>query len=228
MSQANLPSPSNRGSGSPNLQKQANRQSMPPPQRVTSTSPPIRDNRHSTPPSSQRAPPGPGGQHSFEPTPEEASDDGSDIGDEQPPSRGGDTRHAPGKRDEHEEDDEISDTDSNEDVTKQGRTRKGTMSKNFKFPPDASDNPPPPVPSIPAQHQQAPTPPKPQSKPSGHASTETEDVSLSAVPDHRGGVLTPSSVEVPPPPPVEKERTPGVADGIGFDELGETEEISLN
>jgi hypothetical protein len=41
------------------------------------------------------------------------------------------------------------------------------------------------------------------------------------------GVVAPSSVEVPPPPPVEKERKMSG----GHDELedvGETEEISLN
>ena len=99
------------------------------------------------------------------------------------------------------------------------------MSKNFKFPPESGDappSPPPPVPSLPSQPA-----PKQKSK-SAHTSTETQEVSLTAVPDKRGGVLTPSSVEVPPPPPVEKERSPGVVDGIGFDDLGETEEISLN
>jgi len=39
-------------------------------------------------------------------------------------------------------------------------------------------------------------------------------------------VVTPSDVEVPPPPPIEKEQaTSSVSD---LDEVGETEEISLN
>ena len=40
-------------------------------------------------------------------------------------------------------------------------------------------------------------------------------------------VVTPSSVEVPPPPPVEKERPLGSANDLD-DDVGETEEISLN
>lgn len=193
---------------------------MPAPQRVTSTSPPIKDNRHSTPPIAQRAPPAAGGTtgHSFAPTLEEASEDGSDIGDEQPHSP------ASGKGGLHG-DDGTSEEDGSDQEGKQGRARKGTMSKNFKFPPESGDappSPPPPVPSLPSQPA-----PKQKSK-SAHTSTETQEVSLTAVPDKRGGVLTPSSVEVPPPPPVEKERSPGVVDGIGFDDLGETEEISLN
>ena len=38
------------------------------------------------------------------------------------------------------------------------------------------------------------------------------------------GVVTPSSVEVPPPPPVEKERPLGSANDLD-DDVGETDEI---
>jgi hypothetical protein len=41
------------------------------------------------------------------------------------------------------------------------------------------------------------------------------------------GVVAPSSVEVPPPPPVEKEKMSHVIEE-GEEDVGETEEIALN
>ncbi len=101
---------------------------------------------------------------------------------------------------------EASDED---EETAAARVRKGTMSKNFKFPPPAAE-PTPPLPDIP------PTVPKHDDVGAG-ADSDTEEVSL--------GPAAPSMVEVPPPPPVEKERssTHDMAD----EEVGETEEISL-
>ena len=77
----------------------------------------------------------------------------------------------------------------------------GSMNKAFKFPPTSPTTPP----GLP--------------KRSGDGD-DMESVS----------VVAPSSVEVPPPPPVEKERSTSgqlVEDGEG-DDVGETEEISLN
>ncbi|EPS96875.1 hypothetical protein FOMPIDRAFT_1043035 [Fomitopsis schrenkii] len=126
-----------------------------------------------------------------------------------------------------------------------GHVRKGTMTKNFKFPPPAQTPPPPlpPVPTEPAptptsppksrsQQQQAASPrpegvhraeaaPSPGVPPSAGRRSSTEEAKLSPVP-----LITPSVVEVPPPPPVDKEVTPSIPEGD--DDLGETEEISLN
>ena len=41
-------------------------------------------------------------------------------------------------------------------------------------------------------------------------------------------VITPSSVEVPPPPPVEKEKVVSHSADDGEEDVGPTEEISLN
>ena len=90
------------------------------------------------------------------------------------------------------------------------------MSKDFRFPPQATDKdtPPPPVPDLPS------VPRGSTERPPQHASSDTEEVSLTTLP------VIQTSVEVPPPPPVDKERSPVGAD---IDEdVGETEEISLN
>ncbi|KAI0690266.1 hypothetical protein BC835DRAFT_1365423 [Cytidiella melzeri] len=95
-------------------------------------------------------------------------------------------------------------------------TRTGTMSKDFRFPPPAQEAPPP-LPEIPVSRSDRPASPR---GPAYHASSDTEEVSLTPLP------VIPSTVEVPPPPPIEKERSPAAAD---MDEdVGETEEISLN
>ena len=120
-------------------------------------------------------------------------------------------------------------SDSDDDVTS-GRARKGTMSKDFRFPSTSSEAPPP-VPALPAdakalpkkpresrdsrEHQPAHSPPRTPA----HQASDTEEVALTPV--------VVSSVEVPPPPPVEKERSP-VGQDIGDEEVGDTEEISLN
>ncbi|KAH9943921.1 hypothetical protein B0H21DRAFT_466705 [Amylocystis lapponica] len=115
---------------------------------------------------------------------------------------------------------ELSSSSSDEeDSDRLGRRRKGTMTKDFKFPPPAPEQPPP-VPPIPASVQ---PPPKdiPSPAPEPARVDAEEEVGLTAV-----GVMAPSSVEVPPPPPVDKE--PPLSALESADELGETEEISLN
>jgi len=109
-----------------------------------------------------------------------------------------------------------------EEVSKQpkrtGRRREGTMNKSFKFPPDPTPSTPPPVPGIP-KDMVAAAAQKPKSSAEdrhGRKGEESEGVAM----------VVPSNVEVPPPTPIEKERaTSSVSD---LDDVGETEEISLN
>lgn len=106
-------------------------------------------------------------------------------------------------------------SDEDEDVGGAGRARKGTMSKNFKFPPAS---PPPPLPDIPPSvPTDAHRPASPRAP--AHAPSDTEEVALTPV--------IAQSVEMPPPPPVEKERSP-IAPDLADEDVGDTEEISLN
>ncbi|KZT29558.1 hypothetical protein NEOLEDRAFT_1085576 [Neolentinus lepideus HHB14362 ss-1] len=99
------------------------------------------------------------------------------------------------------------------------RTRHGTMDKAFKFPPDGFEGAQPPIP-------ESPSPPRPEESESQAAAQpapeEPKGPKIPAV-----HVVAPSTVEVPPPPPVEKEKAPASHDE-GEEEVGETEEISLN
>ena len=93
------------------------------------------------------------------------------------------------------------------------RVRHGTMDREFKFPPtsDTASN----------DQQAAST----GTRDSSHAPADAEEAGLTAV-----DVVAPSNstVEVPPPPPpIEKERVPMSPDD-GDEDVGETEEISLN
>jgi hypothetical protein len=101
--------------------------------------------------------------------------------------------------------------------TRTSRRREGTMNKSFKFPPDPTNSEPaPPVPGIkdlPATTQESG--PMAEGK-RARKSKDSNEVVM---------VVSPS-VEVLPPPPIEKEGT--IASVSDFDEVGETEEISLN
>ncbi|KZT00667.1 uncharacterized protein LAESUDRAFT_532227 [Laetiporus sulphureus 93-53] len=98
-----------------------------------------------------------------------------------------------------------------------GHARKGTMSKDFRFPPPA------PLPENEEQPAQAPTPPQEEKAPVHAQETpESEEASLNAV-----SAVAPSSVEVPPPPPVEKEVVHSPVHDSADEDIGETEEISL-
>ena len=91
------------------------------------------------------------------------------------------------------------------------------MNKSFKFPPDPTPSGVPPVPDMPKDLPGATQKQKPSAE-GGHVrkSVGSDEVAM----------IAPSDVEVPPPPPIEKERvTSSVSD---LDEVGETEEISLN
>lgn len=81
--------------------------------------------------------------------------------------------------------------------------RSGSMKRNWKFPTLASsDNGSPKLPEVDGQ------------KNKGHFKAQES-------------LISPSSIEVPPPPPVEKERPTNTIDD-GEDEVGDTVEVPLN
>ncbi|GBE90214.1 hypothetical protein BKA93DRAFT_741014 [Sparassis latifolia] len=184
MSQANLSSPS-RDSVSP-TKHAVSRQSMPPQQRPTPTSPTSSFVHQSAKRGTPESP-------AFAPMPEEQGEESFEG-------------------QQHE-------------VRRPTHVRTGTMSKNFRFPSSAPHeagslpaNPLPPASASPPKDD-APTP-APLVAPAPAQAVDVEDAGLAAV-----GVVGPSSVEVPPPPPVDKE--PMSSQSVD-DEVGETEEISLN
>jgi chitin biosynthesis protein CHS5 len=85
------------------------------------------------------------------------------------------------------------------------RPRKGTMNKEFRFPPSKSSTPVPPLPGLAAV-----------------GSTERAEAEDTSKPR----VIAPSSIEVPPPPPIEKERSSAASEEDDVD-VGATEEIPL-
>ena len=99
-----------------------------------------------------------------------------------------------------------------------GRRREGTMNKSFKFPPDpAISESPPPVPDKPKDLPARAQKPKPSAE--GEQARNSEGSPEVAI-------VAPLNVEVPPLPPIEKERTTSSMSDL--DDVGETEEISLN
>lgn len=93
----------------------------------------------------------------------------------------------------------------------------GTMDRNFKFPNSPTQGQASEVPPVPSIPPQSPAP-KPEAG-SNHANADE----MTPV-----AVVAPSSVEVPPPPPVEKEiRKSFVESEEGEEEVGETVEIDL-
>lgn len=92
------------------------------------------------------------------------------------------------------------------------------MNKSFKFPPGpTSTEPAPPVPDIPKVLTSTTQEAKPKAEEKrARKSKGSDEVAM----------VVPLSTEVLPPPPIEKERiTSNVSD---FDDIGETDEISLN
>lgn len=94
------------------------------------------------------------------------------------------------------------------------RVRHGTMDREFKFPPTSSS---PELGTASRGRQATGTGPGNTQR----VPDDAEEAGLTAV-----DVIAPS-VEVPPPPPIEKERPPTSHDD-GDEDVGETEEISLN
>ena len=120
---------------------------------------------------------------------------------------------------------EGGDVDGSQDVASQTkvtrnrgppRVRHGTMDRAFKFPVSSAS----PESDMALHGQQAGA----GTKDTSHAPNDAEEAGLTAV-----DTVAPSNstVEVPPPPPIEKERSPMSHDD-GDEDVGETEEISLN
>jgi len=99
-----------------------------------------------------------------------------------------------------------------------GRRREGTMNKSFKFPPGPTPfGSAPPIPDIPKDLATTTQESKPRAEEKrARKSKDSGEVA----------VVASSVVEVLPPPPIERERmNSSVSD---LDDVGETEEISLN
>jgi hypothetical protein len=98
--------------------------------------------------------------------------------------------------------------------------RKGTMDKNFRFPPGAgSPTPPPAVPALPNATKTAEA-----------TAPAVPELTVSPVPPEEAHVVAPSSIDVPPPPAPEKEereRRASVGAVSEDEDLGATEEIPL-
>ncbi|CDO76796.1 hypothetical protein BN946_scf184978.g25 [Trametes cinnabarina] len=103
--------------------------------------------------------------------------------------------------------------------------------------PTQTQQPAPPVPPVPQDSTVSPplaksetaTPEPPLREPPKDGVAEEAEKAASAGDAEElttVGMVAPSSVEVPPPPPVDKERS--LATDLADDDLGETEEISLN
>ena len=90
--------------------------------------------------------------------------------------------------------------------------------KSFKFPPGpTASEPAPPVPDVPKDLSANAQKPKSRvEEKRARKSKDSDEVAM----------VVPSSVEVPPPSPIEKERVTSSASDL--DDVGETEEISLN
>jgi hypothetical protein len=115
--------------------------------------------------------------------------------------------------------------------TSEKHTRNGTMDRNFKFPPGGlpkDSAPPPPVPPLPDSLSNA--------KPTDtivESESDDEDEGDDEEEEDAKDIKSPQSsvapIEVPPPDPIEKEKErvdPGEPEGD--DDIGATEEISLN
>lgn len=93
------------------------------------------------------------------------------------------------------------------------------MNKSFKFPPGpATSETAPPVPDVPKELAASTLESKSGAEEKGVRKSKDSD---------EADMVTPSNVEVPPPPPIEKEQMSS-ASGSDLDDVGETEEISLN
>ncbi|KAG6845522.1 hypothetical protein H0H87_007766 [Tephrocybe sp. NHM501043] len=108
------------------------------------------------------------------------------------------------------EDTEEVHLERNTSIDSKRKSRNGSMNRDFKFPTPSSS---PVIPSKPERR----SPP---------AQLEEPD---SAVPVQPSTVITPSSIEVPPPPLVEKEKSATTASlDEGEDDVGDTVDIPLN
>jgi len=116
--------------------------------------------------------------------------------------------------------------------TEHRKSRNGSMNKEFKFPPTSPASPPTvaPTATLPSASQQedpsALDDAAPLKKPTkAPARLDSEDTS-----SRRPAEITPSNIEVPAPPPVEKEKSRNRVslDDSAEDDVGDTVDIPLN
>ncbi|KAF8638089.1 hypothetical protein AX17_002450 [Amanita inopinata Kibby_2008] len=100
------------------------------------------------------------------------------------------------------------------------KSRTGIMNKEFRFPPERGTSPAPPSEQGKEEDEEDEEGRKVMAPPGLDSSKLSQPVSAKAI-------VTPSSIEVPPPPPVEKERPLSSVDD-GEEEVGDTEDIPLN
>ena len=142
-----------------------------------------------------------------------------------PPSSPGPNQHTPPSQlplgptpEEGEEKSDEEEGETSMQPMRTGRRREGTMNKSFKFPPGpTASEPAPPVPDAP--NDLSANTQKPKSRVEEKRARKSKD-------SDEVVMVVPPSVEVPPPPPIEKERVTSSASDL--DDVGETEEISLN
>jgi len=111
------------------------------------------------------------------------------------------------------------------------KSRNGSMNKEFKFPPTSPASPPAPtpaaaLPSASLEHPSALDDAAPLKKPAKPpARLDSEDSSRG-----RPAVIAASSIEVPAPPPMEKEKSMSRVslDDSAEDDVGDTVDIPLN
>lgn len=188
------------------------RASMPPPVRVSSASP--------------------SGSSAFVNQPPPKEEDGEEYEDRSPTPTGKGKEIADGERATPEGRTSVADDDgehvhlerttSATSTESKRKSRSGTMNKSFRFPPESPSVSPVIPDAHPPRGTKAP-PPELTGNAGGHGPGEEKEVA-------KPSVITPSSIEVPPPPPVEKERSgrSTLSDELDLDDVGDTEEISLN
>ncbi|KAL0950430.1 hypothetical protein HGRIS_010382 [Hohenbuehelia grisea] len=193
-----------------------NRASMPAPLRTTSTSPPSDQSTFVNQESTRSRP-------AFEPTPEEPGETEPTPSEPEAATNASDDKkgsngelHSPP-------------TESVTPTAAKRKSRSGTMNRDFKFPspvssPVVESSPTPKfLPDDPSTSTSETTTPKvPAAQAPGIARATAGEVGSPRTP-----IITPSSIEVPPPPPVEKERSLSSGYEDAEEDLGPTEDIPL-
>lgn len=127
------------------------------------------------------------------------------------PSSSPETKARPTRFETTVEEDAESEDVLNADIKR--KSKSGEMNREFKFP---------------ATRVGPDSPPRPEEMEHGKKTAPSKlDESKFARPGSAKPIITPSSIEVPPPPPVEKERSHSSVDE-GEDEVGDTVDIPLN
>ena len=214
MSQASLPhSPTSPPPNSGNRANPASyRSSMPPPSRATAPGTPPASSFVNQPSSATEFRP-----RQFEPTPEEADED-------------------PNTQTVRLERAATNPTTSQnvKDMKAENRkSRNGSMNKEFKFPPTSpiSPNAAPAAAAAAAVPSSSSLDDAEPLKKSPPVPTRMDSLDRNGeAPGRRGSVITPSNIEVPAPPPVEKEKSMSKVsiDDSGEDDVGDTVDIPLN